>query len=336
MATPKQLLTNINAGKFKSLYYFFGSEDYRITEAVKFVSHKFLPDMQFTTNYKKIDGKKTKLADLINELAVIPMLGEKQVFVITEFQSFRPKEIQKVLSVLKPVDPNRIVLLTSPSARAPRKNSAFYKTMSSEAVVVEFNKLSVEESRQQISGKLKRANLTISVGALTFLVELLGGNRGAMESEIEKIINYKSEGEQVELEDVEKLTNGYEVFSVFELAELIVSGNTPKVLKMLRTLIAEGSSPVMLIALLQAHFISLYLVKNGKSPLGNRGFLIPRFKGQAAKYSNEQLEKIIIDTAKADSDFRNTTKTGMDQAMVLEILTLQLTGTGNSSHKSYR
>ena len=64
-------------------YYFFGTEDYRIVEAEKYVARQFLPDRQLVTNYRKIDGKKTSCSDLLAELSSLPMLGERQVFGVT-------------------------------------------------------------------------------------------------------------------------------------------------------------------------------------------------------------------------------------------------------------
>ena len=323
MATPKKLLQDITAGKFKPVYYFYGTEDYRISEAVKFISHRFLPDMQFSTNFRKLNGKKIKSGDLLTELATIPMLGEKQVFVITDFQSFRPKEIQKILSILKPPDPNRIVMLSSPSSKSPRKKSVFLNTMNGEAETVEFNKLTRNETMVQIQTKLKKENIAINNDAKDLLADLLAGNRGAVETELSKLVNYKSNGETVDIEDVKNLTNGFEVFSVFELADFVIDGKTAKVLKMLRSLIAEGNAPVQLTSLLQQHFSTLYLVKNGKPPIGNRSFLIYKFKPQAAKYSNERLEQIIIEIAETDAKLR---RFGMAPEMTLEVLAMSLTG----------
>ena len=87
MVTPFQLLKDISAGKFKPAYYFYGSEDYRITEAEKYLARQFLPGAQMSVNYRKFDGRKTKAGDLITHLSNLPMLGEKQVFVVSDFQS---------------------------------------------------------------------------------------------------------------------------------------------------------------------------------------------------------------------------------------------------------
>lgn len=327
MATPRQLFKDISDGKFKSAYFFFGTEDYRISEAVKYVTHQFLPDKQQTVNYRKLDGKKIKAIDLINELSTLPMLGEKQVFVITDFQSYKPTEVTKILSLVSPSDPTRVIIFCSPSSKQPKKTTAFYKSISEIAETVEFKKLTVQETQSQISHKLNKASLTISNDALSLLVEMIAGNRGALEGELNKLIDYKDVGDEITKDDIIRLCNGYEMFKVFDLADYIVDGNTSHVLKMIRSLLTEGTSPSTLTTLLQQHFSSLYLVKNNKKPIGNRGFLLYKFKPQAAKYSNEQLEKIIVDIAQTDAELRQF---GMTPEMRLESLAVSLTGNNNN------
>ncbi len=324
MASPAQLHKEISAGKFKPAYYFFGSEDYRITEAEKYVAREFLPNLQLSVNFRRFDGRRTKAGDLIAQLSNLPMLGEKQVFVVTDFQSFRPTEVKAILALLTPSDPNRIIIFDSPASKAPNKKSAFFTSVSSVAEVVEFKRLDFDESVRTIRARLKAEGIEIADDALRLLTELLDGNRGAMESELNKLVNFKSAGETIELEDIRKISAGYEMFSIFDLADLIVAANTKKILRMLKQLLAEGVSPVTFTTLLQQHFTSLYLVKNGKPPLGNRGFLVYKFRQQAAKFDNRQLEDMIIEIADADSSLRHQEL--LKQEVVLETLALALAG----------
>lgn len=323
MATPRQLFKDVSNGKFKSAYFFYGTEDYRISEAIKYVTHQYLPDRQQAVNYRKLDVKKTKAVDLINELSTLPMLGEKQVFVITDFQSYKPNEIAKILSLISSPDPKRIVIFCSPSSKLPNKKSTFYKSVSDVAETVEFKKLTVQESQSQITHKLKKASLSISDEALNLLVEMIAGNRGALESELNKLIDYKESGEEIDTDDIKNICNGYKIFKVFDLADYIIDGNVSHVFKMISSLLAEGTAPSTLTTLLQQHFCSLYLIKNNKKPIGNRSFLVYKFKPQAAKYTNEQLEEIIINIAKTDADLRYF---GMSPEMRLESLAVSLTG----------
>ena len=50
--------------------------------------------------------------------------------------------------------------------------------------------------------------------------------------------------------------------------------------------------------------MSLYMVKGGRNPLGNRQWLANKFRGQAVQYTSERLEKIIRDIARCDADMR--------------------------------
>lgn len=323
MATPKKLLTDIQAGKFKPAYYFYGSEDYRMIEAEKYLAHQFLPDLQLTTNYRRVDASKANVADLINELSNFPMLGEKQVFSILDFQRLRPTEVDQLLKLLSPPDPNRIVIFRTPAAREPRRGAALIKKMSEITETVKFDRLGLDETKRTIVSRLQKSEVLISPEALTMFAELVAGDRGALEGELNKLLNYKEKGEMVETFDIEKTVTGHEQYNVFELSDLIVQGNVAKAMRMIHSLLIGGASEVQLLVLLQQHFTSLLLVKSGKNPLGNRGFLVGKFRGQASGYTIERLEQIIIEIAEADADLR---KGNIKSDTRLEMLILALAG----------
>jgi len=323
MASPKELLDRLNSGKHKSAYYFYGPEGYRISEAQKFVARKFLPDKQLAINYRKIDGKKTKAGDLMAELSNLPMLGERQVFAVSDFQRYKPTERASIYKLIVPNDPSRIVIFTSPPARAPKKSSAFVKEISKVAEAVEFQKLTEVQVMAQVRGKFEKAGVKIEPEAVRILAHLIAGNRGALEGEVAKLVSFKGEDATISVEDVKKVSSGYEVFNMFHLAEQVVAGNSRKVLQMIKGLFAGGIGPTVLASLLQQHYMSLYLVKNGKNPLGNRGWLVPEFRRQAANYENKQLESAIIKIAQLDSDLR---RTGMKKETALEVLVISLIG----------
>lgn len=327
MPTPATLFKDISAGRFKPVYYFFGTEDYRMAEAEKFVAGQFLPHRQMTTNFYKIDGKRTRAADLIAELSNLPMLGEKQVFIVRDFQSYKPTEIDQILKLLKPPDPNRIIILSSPSVRMPRRTSAFLKKITTLAETIEFKKMTPGETAGQIRARLQKEGVSIETDALNLLTELVAGSKGALEAELAKLINFKSSGETVTVDDVKNISAGYEVFGIFELADQVVAGRAKKVVQMVRNLLAEGNAATTLVALLQQHFTSLYLVKNGHSPLGRRAFMANRLRQQAQKYDHERLETIIVEIAQADARLRHR---GIKPDATLEMLALSLTGEKNS------
>lgn len=323
--TPQKLLQDIQAGKFAPAYYFWGTEDHRMREAQKYLAGQFLPNMQLATNYRRIDGKRTACAALLAELSVYPMLGERQVFVVSDIQQYKPNELTQILKLLKPPDPNRVLIFTTPATKKPKKTSAFYKTITSSAIDIEFNKLSVDETCNQILGRLNKAQLKIESKALRLLAELVAGDHGALVAEVNKLINYRQPGESIIEEDIRTLAAGYQIFQVYEIGRYVVSGKTGEVLKCLRTMIAEGNSATGILYFIGQHVLSMYLVKNGK-PLQDprRNWLAPQFRQQAGSFSNLQLEHMLLRIAETDGQLRRLPP-HVHAEVVLETLALQLT-----------
>jgi len=318
---PKKLHTDVAKGEFKNLYYFFGPEDYRISEATKYIAQQFLPDRQIATNFLRLDGRKTRCADLIAELSVFPMLGERQVFSVSSFQSYKPNEIERILKILEPADPVRIVILSSPSDKTPKKNSVFFKKVNSVAECVEFHRLDPESAAVQLTTKLSKVGLEIEPRARDLLVSLLAGNRGALDSEVAKLVDYKEPGGTVTVADIEKIAAGYEAFTVFQLGGEIAGGNRLRVLDLVKRLLLEGGTPTGILFFLGQHFVSLYLVKAGKSLEPNRRWLEREFRPQAAGFALSQLERAIQLIAQADSDLR---RKRTPPELVLDQLVLQM------------
>jgi DNA polymerase-3 subunit delta len=319
--TVQELFGDITAGNFKPAYYFFGSEDYRIVEAEKFLAHQFLPDRQLMTNYHRLNGRKTSCADLLAELSTFPMLGERQVIGVSDIQSYKPTEVDRILGLLKPPDPNRIVVFSTPSARTPKKNSAIIKKLGTVAVEVEFRRLTSRESANTIRRKLTKAGLEIDEDALQMLIELVAGNRGALETEVDKLIDFKDAGSKVDAEDIRKVSAGFQVYSIFNLAEEIVKGDSRSVLQQVHWLIADGNRPSGILYFIGQHFLLLYLAGNGKPLPPSRRFLTGKFREQAARFENQQLESILREIADTDAGLR---RKGLKPEMALEVLVVKL------------
>lgn len=318
---PRDLSAELSKGKFRPAYYFFGSEDFRIIEAEKYVARQFLPDKQLAVNFRRLDGRKTSCADLLAELSVYPMLGEKQVISVSDFQSYKPTEQDRIIKLLTPTDPNRIIIFFTPSTRTPKKNSAFFKKISQVAETIEFQRLTREETSRVVHAKLSKGGLTIDPDARDLLVDLLAGNRGAAEVELAKLLDFREPGGNISADDVRKIAAGYQVYDIFELAEDIVSGDRAKVLRSIDSLLAAGQSPTGLLFFVGQHFVALYLVKGGKPLDARRRWLTRRFQSQAAKYSLEELARMVLAVADCDSKLR---RSPMSQKIELERMTLQL------------
>lgn len=319
--TPSELLSAVGAGKFSPAYYFWGSEDYRMIEAEKYVARQFLPDALYATNYRRIDGRRTPCGDLLAELSVYPMLGERQVFVVSDIQHYKPTELARILKMIEPQDTSRIILFSTPSSKKPKKDSAFFRNITKATVDIEFRKLTSVETASQIQRKLTKHGLSIAPDALRLLAELVAGNRGALESETDKLIDLKESGGAITADDVRSTVAGYAVFSVFELGDQIVARNATQALKLVRALVADGNTPSGLLSILYGHILSVYQFKNGRKLEPYRRWLEPKFRQQADQFDNRFLEQMMIEIAETVADTR---KTGANDVLLLESLIIKL------------
>ena len=188
-------------------------------------------------------------------------------------------------------------------------------------MAVEFPKLKQHETLRHITKTLASNSLSIESEALNRLAGLVDGDRGGLEGELKKLIDYKESGDTITVEDIKQLCAGYEVFNMFEVGDVLVQGSPRKTLKVINRLLGSGVSIDMLTILLIQHFISLYLVKNGKNPVGRRAFLIPKLRTQAGQFGNAQLESIIIALADGNAQLRQNR---LPNQLILETLALSL------------
>jgi DNA polymerase III subunit delta len=323
--SPSELAKEIDAGRFRSVYYFYGSEDYRIKEAEKKLATVFLPKRIQSTNQTVLSAQKNRFEDILTELSMIPMLGERQLFIIDEIQSLNQTQIGKILSLLTPPDPNRVVIMVSPSSKAPRKSNKLFKFLSSETAAVEFPRLPMQSARGKIKTLLKEKEVEIEPEALQMLAQLGDGDMGGIIGEVNKLIDYVGEEKNIRREDVAAITSDYQSFKVFELADQAALGQIDKALNTIDFLMKKGEKPSGLMFWLEEHFLNLYLSKNGKSIGKGKRDMSWKYRPQVGLFDNAQLEKIIKFIAEANFDLRNNVR---PEKLVLEKLIFNICSTG--------
>lgn len=316
--SPSELGKELEAGKFRPAYYFFGTEDYRIKEAEKALVARFLPKAQQMMNHTILSASKSNVEDILTELSMIPMLGKRQVFTITDIQSISQKQIETILSLLTPPDPNRIVIMTSPSSRTPRKTTKLFKFLDSNTSAVEFARLREQSSKGKIKSLLMSSNVEIESDALDVLAELGGGDLGGLIAEVNKLIDYIGEGGTIRKEDVLAVSSDYQGFKVYELADHAARGSFDKAMSVIDFLLRRGEKPSSLLFWMGEHFIGLYLTRNRKSPGPGKKDMSWKYKDQVGLFDNDRLEMIIKLIAEADFDLR--TNTGQERLIIEKLI----------------
>lgn len=303
--TPTQLLKEIGSDKYKPVYYFFGDEDYRKTEAVKYILSNYIPKQQRALNFTKLSAAKNDFEAICGEIAAIPMLGERRFVFVDEVQKLKPTQQKKFFAFLKGLPPNILVILSSPAAHTPDKKSAFMREVNKISEPVKFTKLGPEAARSRIERHLVAAGFTYDREAVDLLISLTGGDFGGLAGELEKLSLSSEEGAHIGLEQVKVLVSSHEDFTLFELIDLIAAKKADRALYVCNDLMQRGVKPVPILRMLSGHMMNLTKAHAGKKIAGHPYF-VDKLRRQARQFEESRVTEAISSIAGVERDIRHS------------------------------
>lgn len=303
--TPRELLAEISDGKFRQVYYFYGSEEYRIVEAEKFLVRQFLGPSVQSIGARKLSGRKTTIAELLGELSAIPMLGEKLVISLTDPQHYKSADLERIARSVQQPDPNRLVVCSTPPAREPRWDSAFLKFIKTVATTVQFNRLADSESREAILGRLRKLSLSAHPDAVNLLVNLVDGRRGAIDQELAKLADFVPD-KQVTVDAVKEVGAGYQSYLAFDLAEQILRGDTRRAIRQVDFLLQHGATATSIVHFLYGDLLMLYRLQHHESVNGPNAWKGKKMRPFVGRLGDEVIRTALLRLSTLDRQLRNS------------------------------
>ena len=152
---------------------------------------------------------------------------------------------------------------------------------------------------------LREKNIKVSQEIVNLLVGRSRGDRGNLINELNKIENLSITKKNIDLEDVFKLTNLSENYSVFELAESYLAKNKKKVSKILNENNFANDECILILRTILNRSKRLLKLKESQNETGNIDLTISSFrppifwkekdvvKKQIQSWSDEEVKKVI-------------------------------------------
>lgn len=303
--TPHQLSSEISRGVYQPVYYFYGEEDFRKTEAVKFVLKHYIPEAQRLLNFTRLSAVKTDFETICAELSTIPMMGERRIIHIDEIQKLKPTQQKRFFALLVPPAPETIIILSTPSAHTPKKSTAFFKNIAKVSVPVVFRRLAASSARGKIEKRLTASGFTFDRDAVDLLITITDGNFGGLMGELEKLSLTSEDGGHIGLAEIEKIASSYEDFNIFRLIDLIAENETDRALYANHDLIMKGVRPAAIPGMLSGHMIKLLLVHMGKKVAG-APYFVSKLKAQSRVFSKAKVISAIAEIADTERNIRRS------------------------------
>lgn len=240
------------------LYIFLGEEFYlherallSIFETIDEAARMFNVGV-FSIGTDSGSGSRITPAMAIDAAHQLPMMSERRIVVVREFDKIKEDELELVLCYLKRPSPTTTVVFQAVAADQRRKlTTALMKA----CTIVEFDPLKDDEARRWAEGYVKLHEYRIESRALDMLIKLAGTGLSRLVNEVEKLAAHAN-GEVITEAAVLQLVPRSREHTSWELWDAIIRRDNKRAMRLIDRLLDDGDSgaPVMIVGSLASLF----------------------------------------------------------------------------------
>lgn len=301
---------DIKSNNFKQAYLLYGDEAY----LRKQYKDKLLCGMNPSDDMMNVsffEGKGIDPKKLIDLGETMPFLAERRIIVV-ENSGFFKGACDKLPEYLAEMpDYLNMVFIETEVA----KNTRMYKGVSKVGRVVEFVAQDDRTLSKWILGRLGKENKRITQRNMELLLEKTGNDMGNIEKEVEKLLCYTMDHEEISAEDIEAICTTQVSNKIFDMIRAISEKHQQKALALYYDLLALKEPPLRILSLISSQFNLILQVKemaeNGYDEntiarkVGKPGFVVRNCRKFGGKYSGRQLQSILEECVSTEEDVKN-------------------------------
>jgi len=265
----------------------------------------------------EIDAASNRGIDEIRELRervrYAPLEGRYKVYIIDEVHMLTAEAFNALLKTLEePPSHTIFVLATTELQKVPL-------TIASRCQRLDFARLKLGEIKEHLLKIAKAEGFEIEEKALDLIGRSAEGAMRDAISLLDQLVSFS--GHKIIYDDVVTLLGTADEELLFGFGDAISSGNTEKVLELVRKGMEEGRSMQQVTRDLVFHFRNLLHLKVGSGEaLELTSDYLKRLESQAGKFSLEKIKEILRGLSRAELDM----KWHPHARLVLEVALLEL------------
>ncbi|MDI3534448.1 MAG: polymerase subunit delta [Thermosediminibacterales bacterium] len=299
-----KFIKNIQKGNIEKLYLFTGKESFMIRETLKILKNKLVPEELKDVNIEVIDGKTADDMKIIKACETLPFLSGKRLLIVKDIV-FNKKNnngfnFDRFCDYLGKIPEHTCLVLI---AQEIDKRNKIYKILSSYGEVVEFKPLKGQKLNQWIKNKFKKLGKTCDPEVVDILSASLNDSMEKINSEIEKIVAYSGENENITINNLKSVTELAAQSQIFDLVDAVGEKDASKAISMVNNMVLTGEQPLMILFMIIRQLRLIYLVKllsrKGKSfkeiqsQVKIHPFVLKKVLSQGKNFSFESLKKAL-------------------------------------------
>jgi len=313
----------INRGDVGPLYLFSGPEDYLKEEAIRKIKASIINP---ALNYDILYGPDTDAGTILDRALTLPFGAPKRLVVVKDADGLGSSGMEGLSKYLEDPSPSTCLIFIISKVDKRKK---FHTQLEKIGESVVFWPLRDEQVTSWISERVKARGKGITHQAAVTLQELVGNNLKDLAGEVDKLLIYIGDREEIGLEDVEDLVPDIKPHAIFDLISAVGRKEAYQALKLLSRLIQEGVEPTKILAMIAKRFREIFQIKSMLAKkvsfsqiaqnLGIREVFLRDIIREAGNFSMEGASRVFEGLLQADLDIKSSIKSPQ---LVLELLIL--------------
>lgn len=258
------LKRDLRQGAPKNLYVFHGEEAYLRAFYLGELRKALLPAGLEDFNHHTAEGKDCSVEWLEQAVDYLPMMSERTLVEVTDFDLFASKERQEQLAKLLADLPDYccVVFVYDLIPYKADGRSKLAALLKERQAVVEFQRQEQGDLTDWIVRRFKATGHTIDTGDARYLIFLCGDLMNNLAAEIGKISAY-AEHQRVTREDIDAVAIPVIEAVVFQMTDAMARKDFDKAASVLADLLHSQEAPVMVLSVMGKYFRQLYTARLG-------------------------------------------------------------------------
>ena len=328
--------TDLSAGEVGCAYIFYGEESYLREYYLGELRKKLVPAGFEEFNYHRLEGKDLTVQALTEMAEAMPMLSERTLIVVTDFDIFKLGEEQreKLISLLEDIPPYCcLIFVYDTVAYKPNKTmKKLCKAIGDYVQAVEFRAQDSSDLVAWIARRFRALDKEIDRQTAEYLIFTCGGLMTGLVPEISKIAAY-AKGKAITQKDIDDVADPVLSAEVFKLSDAVLQGNYDLAASILGDLLKMQTEPIMILAALGSQLRRIYTARLAIDSGKDKYWLMELWE-----MKSDYPAKLLLNAAKrttadwcADAvkmcqvlDRRMKSEKGIDSVGELELLLVRL------------
>ena len=315
----------VNTGS--SVFLFIGEDSYLKAKAIDKLSVSVSGGLSTDMDHKVLYGGDTDVTEILSYVNTPPFLSEKRFVVIKEFEKLSKEDKARLALYMEKPSKSAYLVLDLKDDSIIKEHGRIAKHVN----VRRFGALTDTEFISWVRQFLASVDKKIDESAIADLKELQGQNLMSLAQELNKLIAFVGERENIGAGDVEELVGKSVEASGFDLGWAVGRKDINGAIKLISDLLVAGRRPQEIIGILCWYFKMLVKAKAFQAK-GESDYYISGVLNTRRKQSDElclsaktmtwaQLKSKMEILLEADLDIK---RTRLDPNLVLEFAAIRL------------